>query len=136
MEKGSGTGKRRLNRYLYIVFGVLFFGLGAAGTVLPLIPTTPFILFSAVCFSKSSERLHAWCISTKFYQNTVDGFVKNRTMPIKAKVTLLVTVTVVMGLSFVVLTIFNTPVTARVILAIVWVCHVVYFGVIVKTAKE
>ena len=124
-----------MNKYFYITLGVVFFGLGAAGTVLPLIPTTPFILFSAVCFSKSSERLHAWCVSTKFYLNNVDGFVKHRTMTVKAKITLLTTITGVMGLSYIILAILNTPIAARVILTAVWVCHVVYFGVIVKTAK-
>jgi len=124
-----------MNKYLYITLGVLFFGLGVAGTVLPLIPTTPFILFSAVCFSKSSERLHTWCVSTKFYKNNVDGFVKHRTMTVKAKITLLTTVTAVMGLSYIILTVLNTPMVARIILAEVWVCHVVYFGIIVKTTQ-
>jgi len=125
-----------MNKYFYITLGVLLFGFGAAGTVLPLLPTTPFIVLSAVCFSKSSERLHAWCVSTKFYKNNVDGFVKHRTMTVKAKVTLLATVTVVMGLSYVILTVFSTPIAARIILAAVWVCHIVYFGIIVKTTKS
>jgi len=125
-----------MNKFFYLILGVLFFGLGAAGTVLPLIPTTPFIVLSAVCFSKSSERLHAWCVSTKFYKNNVDGFVKHRTMTIRAKITLLATVTVVMGLSYIILTALNTPIAARIILAVVWLCHVVYFGIIVKTTKS
>ena len=124
-----------MSKYFYITLGVLFFGLGVVGTVLPLIPTTPFIVLSAVCFSKSSNRLHEWCVSTKFYRNNVDGFVKHRKMTVKSKITLLTTVTTVMGLSYIILTLLNTPIAARIILTVVWVCHVVYFGVIVKTTR-
>ena len=125
-----------MNKYICIVLGVFFFGLGVAGTVLPLFPTTPLIVLSAICFSNSSERLHAWCVSTKFYKNNVDGFVKHRTMTVKAKITLLATVTAVMGSSYIILSVLNTPIAARIILAAVWVCHIVYFGIIVKTTKS
>jgi len=117
------------------VLGVLFFGLGAIGMILPLIPTTPLIVLSAVCFGKSSQKLHAWCISTKFYKNNVDNFVKKRTMTIKAKIILLSTVTVVMGISLLAMVAFFAPVVAKIVLFVIWLCHIVYFGFIVKTTK-
>ena len=123
-------------KYVYIAFGVLFFGLGAAGIVIPLIPTTPLIVLAAVCFGKSSQKLHAWCISTSFYKNNVESFVKKRTMTIKSKTVLLATITVVMGLSFVILTVLNVTMIARIALLLVWLCHVVYFGFIVKTIRH
>ena len=122
-------------KYIYIVLGVLFFGLGAIGMILPLIPTTPLIVLSAVCFGKSSQKLHAWCISTKFYKNNVDNFVKKRTMTIKAKIILLSTVTVVMGISLLAMVAFFAPVVAKIVLFVIWLCHIVYFGFIVKTTK-
>jgi hypothetical protein len=124
-----------LFKIIYIVCGVVFFGLGILGTVLPLLPTTPLIVLAAVCFGKSSQRLHTWCISTRFYKNTVEGFVNRRTMTVKAKVLLLLSVTLVMGLSFAVLTVAGVNIAVRVILLIIWLCHVVYFGFIVKTLK-
>jgi len=123
----------KLFKFVYIACGVVFFGLGIAGTVLPLLPTTPLIILAAVCFGKSSQRLHIWCISTKFYKNNVESFVNKRTMTVKAKILLLSSVTVVMGLSFVVLTVTNVSIVVRVILSIIWLCHVIYFGFIVKT---
>ena len=124
-----------LGRYVYIVLGVLLFGVGAIGTVLPLIPTTPFIVLSAVCFGKSSQKLHEWCINTRFYKSNVESFVKKRAMTIKAKTVLLATVTAVMGISFVVMTFFSAPLVIKIILAVIWLCHLIYFGVIVKINK-
>ena len=57
-------------------------------------------------------------------------------MTVKAKIMLLTTITTVMGLSYIILTVLNTPIAAKIILAAVWLCHIVYFGVIVKTVKE
>jgi hypothetical protein len=123
-------------RLIYIVCGIIFFGLGIVGTVLPLLPTTPLIILAAVCFGKSSKRLHAWCISTRFYKNTVEDFVSKRTMKVKAKLLLLSSVTLVMGLSFVVLTVTDVNMVVRIILSIIWLCHVIYFGFVVKTISS
>ena len=124
-----------LLKILYIACGVVFFGLGIAGTVLPLLPTTPMIVLAAVCFGKSSKRLHTWCISTRFYRNNVECFVSRRTMTIKAKLILLLSVTFVMGFSFAVLTFADVSAVVRIILSIIWLCHVIYFGFVVKTTK-
>ena len=125
-----------LARYVYIVSGLLFLGLGAAGTVLPFIPTTPFALLAAVCFGKSSGRLHNWFVSTRIYRNNIEGFVKERAMTIKAKLTLLTTVTVFMGFSFFVMRIASAPVISQIILAIIWALHVLYFGFKVRTVSK
>ena len=119
-------------RCLYIAIGTLSLALGCVGTVLPLIPTTPLVLMSAVCFSKSSQRLNNWLLSTKFYRKIVNRFVKRREMTMGAKFILLSAITVFMGVSFVLMSVASAPPAARVILAIVWLCHVLYFGFKVK----
>ena len=54
-----------LRNYFYIALGWCFFGLGIVGVVLPLVPTTPFMLLAAVCFSKGSPRLYGWLLAQK-----------------------------------------------------------------------
>jgi len=121
-------------KYSYVILGLLFLGLGVVGVVMPFIPTTPFVLLAAACFGKSSDRLHGWLVSTRFYKNNVEGLVKNKTLTLKAKIKLLVVITVLMGLSFIAMRITNAPLVPQGILVVVWVVHMLYFGFKVKSA--
>ena len=122
----------RLKKALLVVVGCLSLALGAIGAVLPILPTVPFLMLSAFCFAKSSEKLHSWFISTKLYKKNLESFVKGEGMTVKTKVKIMSTVTILMAIGFIMMS--RVPVS-RVILAIVWVCHVVYFVFRVKTLK-
>jgi len=47
-------------RLLWLLAGIVFLAIGAIGVILPLLPTTPFLLVAAYCFTRSSPRLHRW----------------------------------------------------------------------------
>ena len=51
-----------LNKYLFLSIGLICMALGFLGVFLPILPTTPFMILAAFCFSKSSERLHNWLL--------------------------------------------------------------------------
>lgn len=122
----------RFARGLLAASGVISFGLGAIGTVLPILPTTPFILLAAFCFARSSDKLNDWFKSTKLYADVFDGFVTKRHMTVKAKLSVIIPITALMGVGFALMG--QVPV-GRIILAIIWLAHVVYFGFIVKTDR-
>ena len=57
----------RMVKPLYMAVGWLCLGLGCVGIFLPLLPTTPFVLLAAFCFSRSSRRLHRWLLTQRTF---------------------------------------------------------------------
>lgn len=123
----------KISKVIFISVGCICLALGTVGIILPILPTVPFFMATAFCFAKSSERLHRWFVSSNMYKKHLQSFVEKRGMLMKTKLTILTTVTLLMGFGFVMMS--RVPV-ARVILAEVWVCHVVYFVFGVKTIRE
>lgn len=76
-------------KYILMGIGMLSTGLGAIGVVLPVLPTTPFLILAAFCFAKSSKRFHCWLVSTSMYKNHMESFVENRSMTLKSKIYIL-----------------------------------------------
>lgn len=88
--------KTNLLKSLWLILAFVCFGFGAAGVILPVLPTTPFLLLASFCFAKGSKKFHLWFQSTKLYQKHLDGFVKERTMLLKTKLCILLPVSVML----------------------------------------
>lgn len=73
-------------RPLYFTLGWTFFGVGFVGAFLPVLPTTPFMLISLWCFSRSSPRFHDWLYSHKFFGPPLQQWHKYRVIPLTAKI--------------------------------------------------
>ena len=122
-----------VKKAVYVTIGCISLGLGALGTVLPILPTVPFLLLAAFCFGKSSDRLHDWFVSTNLYKKNLQSYVEGKGMTKKTKLRIMATVTLIMAIGFVCM--FRVPV-GQICLAVVWVCHVIYFVWGIKTISE
>lgn len=120
-------------KVIYIILGCISLGLGGLGAVLPLLPSFPFLLFSAFCFGKSSKRLHEWFIGTSLYKNNLESYVKDKGMTKKTKIKIIAIVTLTMSIGFIMM---GEVFIGRVILAFVWIFHLYYFMYRVKTITE
>ncbi len=124
-----------LKRMIFVALGCICLGLGCIGIALPVLPTVPFFLATAFFFANSSQRLHDWFVGTKLYKKHLESYVQKRGMLMKTKLTILTSVTLIMGVGFFMM--FRKAVYVPcVILGIVWVCHVIYFLFGVKTIRE
>jgi len=73
-------------RIFYFTLGWFFFALGAIGVVLPVLPTTPFMLLALWAFSRSSERFYNWLYNHKFFGSPLQMWEQHRVIPFAAKV--------------------------------------------------
>ena len=86
-------------RLIYLIIGFLSLALALVGVVLPLLPTTPFLLLSIACFSRSSKRFEDWLYHTKLYQAYVADFRETKSIARERKKKNLVSIYILMGIS-------------------------------------
>lgn len=77
--------RTRSQRLLWMLAGLVSLLLGIVGIFLPLLPTAPFVLLAAFCFSRGSERLEAWLVNHRRFGPMVAAWRRNRAVPLRAK---------------------------------------------------
>jgi uncharacterized membrane protein YbaN (DUF454 family) len=75
-----------LSRWVLIIIGSFFTGLGILGIFLPLLPTTPFLLLAAACYIRSSERFYNWLMNNKWLGNYIKNYLEGKGVSLKSKV--------------------------------------------------
>lgn len=83
-------------RWALMALGCVCVALGILGVVLPVLPTTPFLLVAVWAFARSSEHLHTWLVHHPWLGRPVRDWEHHRVIPIRAKVIALSTMTVSM----------------------------------------
>lgn len=82
----SKKRKTRVVRVFLLVAGTLSLALGTIGLVLPILPTTPFLLLAAACYMRSSERLHKWLLGNKWFGEYIRNYQEGKGIPLKTKI--------------------------------------------------
>lgn len=73
-------------KYFYFILAWLFVVLGVIGAILPVLPTTPFILLALWAFSKCSVRFHNWLFHHKWFGPSIQRWKKYRVIPLSSKI--------------------------------------------------
>ena len=91
-------------RILLIIIGTLSVAAGVVGILLPLVPTTPFLLLAAWCFARSSERFYGLLVNNRWLGPYIRDYRDGRGMTLRAKVSTLsvVWIAMIIGAGFVV----------------------------------
>lgn len=78
--------KKNPLRILWLILGFTAIGIGAVGVVLPVLPTTPFLLLASFCLAKGSEKFHTWFTGTKTIQKSLGRVCAKSEYDLKDKV--------------------------------------------------
>ena len=119
-------------KYLYFILGIVFMVIGMIGVVLPVLPTTPFLLLTMFFFTKSSTRAKRWYESTSLYQNHLNDFVSKRAMTLRVKLVLLSFASTMLLISFIMM----NNIYGRIVIVLLVIFKYYYFAFRIKTIRE
>ncbi|WP_105996056.1 YbaN family protein [Staphylococcus agnetis] len=119
-------------KYILLTLGLFFTFVGFMGVILPLLPTTPFLLLAAICFAKSSDRFKEWLIHTKIYKEYVESFKNERGYTLINKFKLLVSLYIVIAFSIYII----DHTIVRVLLLMMVCCQTIFLFTFVKTLPK
>jgi len=120
----SKISKSKVKRVLYYIAGTIFLALGIIGIVFPILPTTPFLLLSAACYVRSSEKAYNWLIHNKLFGKIIRDYREGRGLPIKIKVITIILLWITIFISILFITIFWVQILLIIIASLVSI-HIV-----------
>lgn len=118
-------------KLLWLMIGIVSMVLGAIGVVLPVLPTTPFLLLASFCFAKGSDRFHKWFIGTKLYKKHLESFVTSRSMTLKTKFCILLPASAMLILAMLAM----SNIYGRVFIVFLIIFKYIYFFTRIETVK-
>jgi len=89
-----------MKKVLFITFGIIFVVLGTIGIVLPVLPTTPFLLLAAYLFYRSSPKLHKQLLENKIFGKYLSDYFEKKPIPIRQRLFSIFFVWLGLGITF------------------------------------
>ncbi len=80
----------RLKKQFFIIAGTIFLALGIIGIFLPVLPTTPFLLLTGICYMRGSQRLYTALLSNRIFGSYIKNYLEGRGMSWKSKILTLI----------------------------------------------
>ena len=128
---GDDASRRRRplwSRWAWTAGGMLALAAGVIGVVVPVMPTTPFLLLATACFLRGSERMHDWMLTNRWFGDYLRHYREGRGIPVRTKVGAIALLWVSIGVSA---TLFVGSWIVRAVLllvAVVVTVHIVMIG--------
>lgn len=122
----------RLHNILLITLGFIFMGIGAIGVIIPVLPTTPFILLASVCFAKGSDKFHEWLKGTKIYKDYAEDYLRDKSMTLKRKLSLMFISDFMLAFPLIIL----DSIYIKLFIGAVIIAKYYYFFFVIKTKEE
>ena len=73
-------------RVILIVAGTVSLSLGILGIVVPILPTTPFLLLAAACYARGSQRFYNWLLNNRCLGTYIRNYIEKKGIPLKVKI--------------------------------------------------
>ncbi len=86
MEIPEKPSKPKSIQILLVIAGSISLALGIIGIFLPLLPTTPFLLLSAICYLNGSKKMYLWLINNKYFGKYIKDYQEKRGVKLKMKI--------------------------------------------------
>jgi uncharacterized membrane protein YbaN (DUF454 family) len=77
---------RTIKKIILLVIGSIAIAMGVVGIVLPVLPTTPFLLVAAYCYIRSSERFYCWLINHRVLGVYIHNYLEHRAITRNTKI--------------------------------------------------
>ena len=74
-----------IKRLLFVTLGTLFLGVGIIGIVIPILPTTPFLLLATTFLARGSEKFYNWLLNNRILGTYIRHYFNGKGMPLKIK---------------------------------------------------
>jgi uncharacterized membrane protein YbaN (DUF454 family) len=102
IDTRNETSNKNFVRALFFIAGTITLVLGAVGIVLPILPTTPFLLLALACYCRSSERMTYWILNNRYFGKYIRNYREGKGISLKTKLYAIATLWISISISIII----------------------------------